>query len=71
MVLDDVNGPRGGMDKSCQVTVSLRRLAEVRVSHVDADVKNAIARTADRVGRAVSRAIERSQRAYRLGPSVA
>jgi hypothetical protein len=71
MVLKDVDGPRGEVDKSCQVTVSLRHLAEVRVSHAEANLKSSIARTADRVGRAVARAIEGSQRASRRRTSTA
>ena len=61
LVVGDENGPRGGIDKACSVSVKLHRLPEVRVSSKDADVSASIAHAADRAGRAVSRAIERSQ----------
>lgn len=59
VVLADVNGPRGGIDKSCSVTVKLRRLDDVHVSSEHADVEAAIRYAAGRIGRAVARAIER------------
>lgn len=41
--LFDVNGPRGGSDKTCLVQASLRRRQSVVASHVDGDLYRAIA----------------------------
>jgi len=61
-VLEDINGPRGGMDKHCRITVKLHRAGEVVVHEQDADISKCITRAAERIGRAVSRALERSQK---------
>ena len=58
----DVNGPRGGVDQECQVTVRLGRPAElIVVEERDADPHAALARAADRAARAVGRVIEQSR----------
>ena len=58
----DANGPRGGVDKVCRITVELRGLPTVRVSCEDARIESAISRAADRANRGVTRSIERNQR---------
>ena len=57
----DLNGPRGGEDKSCRIEVRLRPTGSVFVEHTDADLYAAVGRAADRMGRAVSRAVERAR----------
>lgn len=64
-VVEDANGPRGGVDKLCRVTVKLNRATDVVIREQDADITKCINRAADRVGRAVARAIERSQHKQR------
>ena len=59
--LNDVNGPRGGVDKQCRILVSLRRGPTVRIEDLDVDLASAVGRAADRVGTAVSRRIERKR----------
>ncbi|REJ68244.1 MAG: HPF/RaiA family ribosome-associated protein [Planctomycetota bacterium] len=59
VVVNDVNGPRGGVDQHCRITVQLRRMRDVVVSNRDVDLKNCVARAADRAGRAVARAVDR------------
>ena len=71
LVMNDVNGPRGGTDKVCRVTVKLRRTSDVVLTASDADLRSCVARAADRAGRAVSRSIERSQQFDRRRPFVA
>lgn len=56
--LTDLNGPRGGLDKKCLIAVRLagpRRV--IVIEDVDADAAVAISRAAERVSRAVARAI--------------
>ncbi len=57
--LSDLNGPRGGVDKRCQIEVVLRGARDVRVEDVDGDLYVAVARVAERLGRAVARELER------------
>jgi len=59
--LEDANGPRGGVDKQCQVRIRLIPEGDVFVRGVDADWRAAIGRAVDRLGRAVARALESQQ----------
>jgi putative sigma-54 modulation protein len=55
----DVNGPRGGLDKRCRVTVQLQGPSQtVVIDDVDADAAIAVDRAADRTARTVARATE-------------
>jgi ribosomal subunit interface protein len=57
--LSDINGPRGGIDKRCQIQISLPRLADIVVEDVESDLYVAIDRATDRAGRTVNRRLER------------
>lgn len=59
--ISDVNGPKGGVDKQCQVTVRGRRLTGVIVDDLSGDAYSAIDMAVERVGRAVGRDLERSR----------
>ena len=71
--LADTNGPGGGVDKLCLVSVRLVAGGpDIAVSEVDASLPTAVARAADRSSRAVTRALARRQRAtlaVRRGPA--
>ena len=57
--LKDLNGPRGGRDKLCQITVKLERPRRVIiVEDVDAELEAAVSRAADRAARSVARAVQ-------------
>lgn len=58
--LADENGPRGGVDKRCTIRANLPGTPPVVIEHQEADLYVAIDRAADRVGRAVSRRLERT-----------
>ena len=58
--LADVNGPKGGVDKSCRIRVRLFGLPTVVVEQMDSDLNAAIDRSADRIGRAVARKLDRA-----------
>lgn len=60
-VVNDENGPRGGVDKTCRVAIILHRAGDVLVNDKDADMAKCISRVAQRAGRAVARAIEKTQ----------
>lgn len=57
--LTDLNGPRGGLDKQCRVTVTLSPSGKLMVEAIDADLPTAIDRAADRLERSVTREMER------------
>lgn len=66
VVMEDVNGPRGGIDQLCRITVKLNGASDVVISDQDTKAAKAICRAAERAGRSVSRAIERTQQPTRL-----
>jgi len=58
--ITDVNGPRGGIDKSCVITLRLERTGPpIVIEDIDDDPMVAIDRAADRAGRTVARALAR------------
>lgn len=63
--LSDINGPRGGEDKRCQLQVLLTGLPDVVVEDTEADLYFAIDRAADRAGRSVMRKLGRKQNQHR------
>ena len=58
----DANGVRGGVDKQCRMDVALHPTGHVMIEDVDANLRTAIDRVANRAGQAVPREIQR--RAY-------
>lgn len=68
VLVTDTNGPRGGVDKHCRITVKLNSSKEVILNDQDADLATCLARAAERVGRAVGREIVRSQHFDRSKP---
>ena len=71
--VEDVNGPRGGMDKRCRMDVKLRGMGNVPGEACADDFEAAVAFAAERVGSGVVRALERRRHRTRrsLGMSVA
>ena len=59
--LTDVNGPKGGEDKRCQLTVSGPRLRSVNLSETHADVLAAVDLALDRLANVLGRNIERER----------
>ncbi len=58
--LEDANGPRGGIDKSCRVRVKLTGQKNPVIAEViDLEIRAAIDMAAERVGRAVARQLDR------------
>jgi putative sigma-54 modulation protein len=58
VVLQDENGPRGGLDKKCRVIVRLHGTGDVVVEGSGEKTLSLVDRTANRAGRAVSRALD-------------
>ena len=58
--ISDLNGPKGGVDKRCQIQLKIPGRPEMVVSEVSDSLTAAIYRAAQRAGRAVGRALERA-----------
>ena len=68
--LTDLNGPRGGVDKKCLVAIRLRSPRRTIVlEDTAADAAVAVARIADRAGRAVARAVDALTRTRTAQPA--
>lgn len=64
--LGHLNGPNGGVDQTCTVTIDLARASEpVVVTDIDADAFAALARAMVRAARAVARRLDR-RRSWRV-----
>ena len=59
--ISDVNGPKGGPDKRCQLTVSGPRLGSVNLTETHADVGAGIDRALDRLAHVVGRSLDRAR----------
>jgi putative sigma-54 modulation protein len=57
--IGDVNGPKGGVDKRCQLHVRGPRIGSLVVAEVSADAYAAVDVCAERAGRSVGRELER------------
>ena len=57
----DINGPRGGADKRCRVTVRLIPSDVIVVQEVNADLFAAIDRAAERAGQTLARKLHRAR----------
>ena len=66
--LSDINGPRGGVDKRCQIQVRLATLADVVIEDTQADLYVAIDRATERAARTVVRHLARQRRPVRSPP---
>ena len=59
--LSDINGPRGGKDKCCQIQVVLPQLTDVVIEDTEVDMYAAIDRATERAGRTVGRRLARQR----------
>jgi putative sigma-54 modulation protein len=57
--IDDVNGPRSGVDKNCRITVELRSGETLRGEATTDDFFASVDRSVDRIARNVARSIDR------------
>lgn len=57
----DDNGPRGGQDKRCRITVTVTERGRFVVEAVDADLEVAVCRAVGRATRAVDRQVSRGR----------
>jgi len=67
--IGDINGPRGGIDKRCLVTVRGRRLGTSTLDDVSGDAYAAVDSAIERIARAVARGLERARRVHHVSPA--
>ncbi|MCY3001600.1 MAG: HPF/RaiA family ribosome-associated protein [Planctomycetota bacterium] len=63
--LDDVNGPKGGLDKNCEVIVNCGHLGILRVEAKGKDLKRVVASALTKLRRAVEHAVDHKRGAAR------
>jgi putative sigma-54 modulation protein len=61
--LRDLNGPRGGLDKRCDIHVVIDGAGQVVTTSTDSDLYAAISQAAARIGRSVSRRLRQQRKA--------
>lgn len=61
VTLSDINGPRGGNDKRCQLRIPLPRIRNVVIEEIARDLQVAIARAVDRAARSLERRLSRQR----------
>lgn len=64
VVLSDINGSKGGIDKRCLLKVRLRGLSELIIDETEADFQIAVNRAADRAKRDLARRLWRVRSAF-------
>jgi ribosomal subunit interface protein len=57
--LADINGPRGGVDKKCQISLALAGHNNIVIEDTEADLYVAIDRASDRCARTLARRLEK------------
>jgi ribosome-associated translation inhibitor RaiA len=59
LTAEDVNGPRGGVDKECRLLVRLRKMDDAMATVREESFTKAISRAINRAQRSVTRKIQR------------
>ena len=65
----DVNGPRGGVDKRCQVELKTDAVGTVVITTLARDWRTALDRSLHRAARVLTHTLQRSQKVKRLRAS--
>lgn len=61
----DVNGPRGGVDKRCQIELNTQSAGTLVIASLASDWRTALERSLARAARALKRGLQRSQKPAR------
>jgi putative sigma-54 modulation protein len=61
LYVEDVNGPRGGIDKQCRCVLHLRRMPPVVIQDQDESMTSLLYRVANRASYALSQKVDRRQ----------
>lgn len=71
VMLSDINGPRGGEDKRCQLVLTLEGMPSVVIEDTESNLYVAIDRATERAGRIVARHLERKHEHRSNIPAIA
>ena len=63
LLIEDINGPRGGVDKQCRCVLHLRRMPPIVIEDRDDRVLSLIYRVSNRAAHALSRKMDRRNKA--------
>jgi len=63
--LSDINGPRGGLDKRCQVELKTDNAGTVLISSIASNWRTALERSLRRAVRTLTRSLQRAKRPVR------
>lgn len=66
----DVNGPKGGVDKRCQISVYGSRFGSATLDEMSGDVYSAVDMAVQRIGRSIGRELDRARSDWRGGYSL-
>jgi hypothetical protein len=69
LYVEDVNGPRGGVDKQCRCVLHLRRMPPVVIQDKDESMNALIYRVANRAAYALSQRTDRRTKRVKQGRS--
>lgn len=58
IMLQDLNGPKGGVDKHCKVHIAVLPSFNIIIEEKDAELETAVNRALDRAGRTVARRLD-------------
>jgi len=58
--LADVNGPKGGIDKRCRISVERDHARSIVVEHLDAQLESAVDQAVRRVGRVFKKELDKA-----------
>jgi ribosome-associated translation inhibitor RaiA len=64
VTLSDINGPRGGRDKRCQMLINIAGQPDIMINDVQVVLSDAIDRAASRASRTVTKRISRQRIRY-------
>lgn len=59
VILEDVNGEKGGIDKQCRILVNLKGGKTLKIEDIDTEFSVAVNRAADRLGQVISREVDK------------
>jgi putative sigma-54 modulation protein len=68
--LSDVNGPKGGSDKNCQVQIVMPGKPDVVIDETRDNLYSAINRALERAGQTVVRRLDRKRRRVKRAPQI-
>lgn len=68
--LEDLNGPRKGVDKQCRLVVRIPNCGKITIEETSHNALAAVALAANRAGQVVGRALQRRRRTWHCRTSI-